>query len=94
MHFDCIGRKDGDSYDGTQILPLIVDTFSKCVLLCYQKIYQLPVVDGYDHVVVAGYNLFTDSQRFQRESQSPRSLLAALGLETPTLPSTQAYLGF
>ena len=59
-----------------------------------QKTYQLPVVDGYDHVVVAGYNLFTDSQRFQRESQSPRSLLAALGLETPTLPSTQAYLGF
>ena len=51
-------------------------------------------MDGHDHVVVAGYSPFTDSQRFHRESRFPRSLPAALGLETPTLPGTQAYAGF
>ena len=56
--------------------------------------YQFPLMDGHDHVVVAGYSPFTDSQRFHRESRFPRSLPAALGLETPTLPGMQAYAGF
>ena len=55
---------------------------------------QFPLMDGHDHVVVAGYSPFTDSQRFHRESRFPRSLAAALGLETPTLPGMQAYAGF
>ena len=56
--------------------------------------YQFPLMDGHDHVVVAGYSLFTDSQRFHRDSHFPRSLPAALGLKTPTLPGTQAYARF
>ena len=37
--------------------------------------YQFPLMDGHDHVVVAGYSPFTDSQRFHRESRFPRRLL-------------------
>ena len=33
--------------------------------------YQFPLMDGHDHVVVAGYSPFTDSQRF-RERRIPR----------------------
>ena len=36
---------------------------------------QFPLMDGHDHVVVASYSPFTDSQRFHRESRFPRRLL-------------------